>query len=82
MTQLSAGKPLTINSITLIPIEETSLYSGSVKNSEFIYASKKPMALVVLSGESPKAYNMSFTEVSIEQLIEKTKGLKELMNNI
>lgn len=82
MTTLSTGKPLTFNSFTLIPIEETTLYSGSVTNSEFIYASKKPRALIVLSEGAPKAFNMQFDEVSIEHLIEETKGLKELMNNI
>ncbi len=82
MTRLSAGKPLTVNNFTLIPIEETTLYSGSVQNSDFLYANKKPRAIVILSEGTPKAYNMKFDEVSVEQLIEETNGLNELMNNI
>ena len=82
MTRLSAGKPVTFNSFTLIPIEETTFYAGAVQKSEFIYASKKPRALVVLYEGATKAYNMKFDEVSVEKLIEETNGLNELINNL
>lgn len=81
MITLSAGKPVTINSITLIPIEESRLYSKSVLDCPFIYASKRPKALIVVSDTTPKAYNMNFDEIPIETLIEETEGLKELIKN-
>ena len=79
MTTLSAGKPLTVNSFTLIPIEESRLYSRTVFDSPLIYASKIPKALIVVSDTTPKAYDMNFNEIPVETLIEETVGLKELI---
>jgi len=82
MKTLSAAKPITFENKTIIPIEETVVYKKSVFDNHFIYGSKKPGALIILSDGIPKAYNMQFEEISIEHLIEETKGLKELMNNV
>jgi len=79
---LSAAKPLIFEDKTIIPIEETTVYGKSVFNSSFIYGSKKPSALIILSDGSTKAYNMNFEEVPVENIIIETKGLKELINNI
>ena len=81
MTRLSAGKPLTVDSFTIIPVEETTLYSGSVSDSKLFYASKKPKALVILSDQTPKAYNMDFSEIPIDDLLNKAEGLKKLIQN-
>lgn len=80
MRRLSAGKPFKVNSFTLVAIEETTLYSGSVSESNVVYASKKPKALVVLSEGNPKAFDMDFNEIPIEELIKETDGLNKLVN--
>ncbi len=82
MKTLSAARPLIIEDKTIIPIEETTVYGKSVFNSSFIYGSKKPSALIILSDGNKKAYNMNFEEVPVENIIEETKGLKELIKNI
>lgn len=82
MKTLSAAKPLIFEDKTIIPIEETTVYGKSVFNSSFIYGSKKPSALIILSDGNKKAYNMNFEEVPVENIIEETEGLKELINNI
>ena len=81
MTKLSAGNPVTVDSFTLIPVEETTLYSGSVSDNKFFYASKKPKAIVVLAEGNTRAYNMDFTEIPIDELIKKTDGLSKLVSN-
>lgn len=82
MKTLSAAKPLIFEDKTIIPIEETTVYGKSVFNNSFIFGSKKPSAIIVLSDGNTKAYNMKFEEVQVENIILKTEGLKELINNI
>ena len=81
MRTLSAAKPLIFEDKTIIPIEETTVYGNSVFNNCFIFGSKKPSALIVLSDGNTKAFNMKFEEVPVENLILKIDGLKELINN-
>lgn len=82
MKTLSAAKLLIFGDKTIIPIEETTVYGKSILNSSFIYGSKKPSALIILSDGNTKAYNMNFEEVPVENIIVETEGLKELINNI
>ena len=81
MTRLTAGKPVTVENFILIPVEETAIYSGSVSDNEFFLASKKPKAIVVLAEGNARAYNMDFTEIPIDNLLNKTEGLKKLIQN-
>jgi len=78
---LTAGKPLTINEFTLIPIEENMVYAKTLLDSQFIYASKKPKALILINNEGSKAFDMNFNEVPLESLTSHINGLKELIKN-
>jgi len=78
---LTAGKPITINEFTLIPIEENTVYAKTLLDSPFIYASKKPKALILINNEGSKAFDMNFNEVPLESLTSHINGLKELIKN-
>ena len=81
MRRLSAGNPVTVENFTLIPVEETAIYSGSVSDNKFFYGSKKPKAIVVLAEGFARAYNMDFSEIPIDDLLNKAEGLKKLIQN-
>ena len=81
MKTLTAGKPITINKFTIIPIEETRLYAKALLESPFIYASKRPKALILINDEGSKAFDMNFNEVPLESLTSHINGLKELIKN-
>ena len=81
MRTLSPAEPLIFDNNTIIPIEETTILEKSLVNCSFLYASKRPNAILVISSGIAKAYDLDLNEVPVEELIKETEGLKDLIEN-
>lgn len=81
MKTLSPAEPLIFDDKTIIPIEETIVCGNSLTGSTFLYALKKPNAIVVMSNGTIKAYDMNLDEVPVETLVKETEGLKDIIES-
>ena len=79
--QFTTCNTLTIENNSIITIEETTIYGKSFSGTAFFYASKKPKSIIVMSNGVASAYDMSFNEIPVEDLINETKGLKDLIES-
>ena len=75
MKKLVAGKPIKIRTYTIIPIEEIRFYNKNIKNNFFIYGSKNPKGIIVLSSGDQQAFDIHSNELQIDELMDKVEGL-------
>jgi uncharacterized spore protein YtfJ len=77
---LSAGQPITVGELTILPI--IRVYIGC-QNTDFLIvgsASKRPVAIVVISPQEKHALNLDGEEVPLEQYAE-VREVKKLLEN-
>ena len=81
MNSLQTGPILKINRLKIIPIEETTIYNKNIMGSTFLYASKKPFALVIQKNDEISVLDFNSGELSLDSLINEVSGLGELLKN-
>lgn len=79
MKSLSAGKPFISKETTIIPIEETVVYSKFLFKNTFFYGSKRPKGLILVEKGDVKAFDMNFEELPIEYFVNNIEGLEDLI---
>ena len=77
---LSAGQPMTVGELTILPI--IRIYIGCQNTDHLIVgsASKKPVAILVISPKKKRALNLDGEEVPLDQYAE-VPEVKKLIGN-
>jgi uncharacterized spore protein YtfJ len=70
---------VTISGVTLIPVTKLSLNCQRIGNSISCFGTKQPSSVVVVSQTTRRAFNITGEEVSLDQLVQETPSIKELM---
>ena len=68
--KVTVEKPIVIGDVTLIAVARSSLKYKSTGKGIWLFGMKLPIALVVISDFSKRAFRTTGEEVSIDQLIE------------
>lgn len=79
MSRLLAGTPLTLNGVTVIPIEKVDVCGRNMKQGYWLYGSKKAEALIICDPEGIRAFDMQANELSLKKLIKDVNGLDGLL---
>lgn len=74
--------PITVGEITLIPVIELSLKYQFNENYFSCFGTKQPASIVVVSPSGKRAFRVSGEEVSFDQLIKETPGMREMLETI
>ena len=74
--------PVAVAGITLVPITELSVSYWPGKHGFSGFSTKQPVAIVVISPSTRKAFQITGEEISLDQLITEIPGIKELLEGI
>jgi hypothetical protein len=80
--QIEIGNPVTVEQITLIPVVELSLNSWYFGNCFSCFATKQAVSIVVVSSSWTRAFRINGEEVSLDQFIKETPGIREALEVI
>ena len=80
MRTLKVGTAVNISEIKIAPIEEVNIQNTSLSDTAFLYASKKPYAIVIVDKEYTKIIDVYCCELPIDSLINEVRGLREFLN--
>lgn len=70
MNTLEAGNALTINNVTLIPIQRVSLHTEAMNSFRWVIAQKEPYAIILRDSKGERAFDMQGNHISIESLMQ------------
>jgi len=68
--KVTVEKPIVIGDVTLIAVARSSLKYKNTGKGIWLFGMKLPIALVVISDSSKRAFRTTGEEVSIDQLME------------
>ena len=74
--------PITVGQVTLIPVVESSLNNWHGGGWVSCFGSKQPVFIVVVSPSWKKAFRISGEEVPLDQFIQETPGIREVLEII
>lgn len=75
MNTLKVGNALTINRVTLLPIERISLHTETMNSFRWVIAKKEPYAIILRDSKGERAIDMQGNPVPIETLTQKLPDL-------
>lgn len=81
MKEWRADTPVTVGEITVIPLEEVSIYHVQNKKGLSIYASKEPIGVAVGSPRGKWAIDIHGEQAPLDSYIRGIPGLKEMLDN-
>ncbi len=82
MKKHRVGKPITINKITAIPLEEAQIYCTEENGWACCYVSRVPIGVVLITPEKQWACDTSGERVPLANFVRKFDGLQEIIDNI
>lgn len=77
-----AGKPITLEDVTLLAIEKVSVQSDEGESGNWVRASVEPFAIIVRDRNGTRAYDPDANAVSLETLREKVSDLDSLLASL
>ena len=77
--EVSAGNPVTVAGVTLIPVVEVSINGWHGKGGISFFGVKRPVGLVLLAPPVNKAFRMNGEEVPLNQFIQEVPGMKQIL---
>jgi hypothetical protein len=77
--EVSAGSPITVAGVTLIPVEEVSINGWHGEGGVLFFGVKRPVGLVLLAPPVKKAFRVNGEEVPLDQLIREVPGIKQIL---
>ncbi len=77
-----AGKPVTLEDVTLLAVEKVSIRSGRDESGNWVQASVEPFAVIVRDRNGTRAYDLDANAVSLETLREKVSDLDSLLASL
>lgn len=79
--EITAGSPITAREVTVIPVIKTSIGCQGIGKGTSFSGFKRPTAVVVVSPEGTKAFDMTGEETSLDELMEAIPQLREMLQN-
>ena len=77
--EVEIGNPMTIGGITLIPVIELSLNYWRGGGRFAYFGIRQPVSIVVVSSSGKQAFRTSGEEVPLDQFIQETPGIREVL---
>ncbi len=74
-----AGTPVSVGSVTLLPIERVVVRSDRGAQRVWFFVAKEPYALIVRDAGGIRAMGADAAAISLEKLREKIRGLDALL---
>lgn len=75
--ELRAGAPVTINNITVTPIEKVHHYDTETRQGIWVYHTREPVAVVVSASHGVEAFDMEGREMSLPQILQMAPSLAD-----
>jgi hypothetical protein len=82
MKQMQAGNPITVGDVKLIPLERIFTYRDNSKKGFFIYVTKEPIGVVIISPQGRSATDINGKWVPLETYLQQINGLREILSNL
>lgn len=82
MKKLQTGKIVSVDNVTLVPIERTVIYSNRGKMGYWLNARKELHAIIICDDNGARAVTLEACETSLEQLIETVPDLDPLLASL
>ena len=80
--EVEIGNPMTIGEVTLIPVVELSLNYWRGGGRFSCFGIKQPVSIVVVTSSGKRALRASGEEVPLDQFIQETLGIREVLETI
>ena len=80
--EVTIGNPVSVSGLTLIPVVQVSLNYWHGSRGTSCFGIKRPFAVVVVSPSAKRAFRISGEEISIDQLLQETPEIKEMLEVI
>ena len=80
--EITAGQPIKVGDITLVPIIRTFVSCASVGPGVVVHGSKRPTGIVVVSKEDEYAMNLTGKRMPIDQYLQQVPGLVDVLEII
>ncbi len=80
--EVEIGNPMTIGEVTLIPVVELSLNYWRGEGRFSCFGIKQPASIVVVNSSGKRAFRASGEEVPLDQFIQETPGIREVLETI
>ena len=80
--EVEIGNPITIGGVTLIPVVELSLTYWCGGGRFSCFGTKQPASIVVVNSSGKRAFRASGEEVPLDQFIQETPGIREVLETI
>ncbi|UCH42730.1 MAG: hypothetical protein JSW16_07965 [Dehalococcoidales bacterium] len=82
MNKIIVDGPISAAGQTLIPVNRVSLRHWSTRTGSAFMGIKQPLAVIVVSLRTPRAFRTSGEEVPLDQLMKEAPELKEVLEQI
>jgi len=82
MKQMQAGNPITVGDVKLVPLERIFMHHDNSKKGFFIYATKEPIGVVIISPHGRYATDINGESVPLETYLQQINGLREMLNSL
>ena len=82
MKQMQAGNPITVGDVKLVPLERIFMHHDKSKKGFFIYVTKEPIGVVIISPHGRYATDINGKPVPLETYLQQINGLKEILNTL
>ncbi len=79
MNKIIVDGPVSAAGQTLIPVNRVSLRRWSTRAGSAFMGIKQPLAVIVVSLKTPRAFRTSGEEVPLEELIKEAPEIKEVL---
>ncbi len=82
MKKMQAGNPITVGDVKLIPLERVFVHGDNSKKGLFLYVTKEPIGVVIVSPQGRSATDINGNSVPLETYLQQVSGLQEILNNL
>ena len=80
--EITAGQPIKVRDITLVPIIRTFVSCAGVEPGIVVHGSKSPTGIVVFSKEDKYAMNLTGKRMTIDQYLQQVPGLVDVLETL
>ena len=82
MKQVCVGRPVTVGDVTVVPLEEVTVYYHSKKARVLAYACKEPLGIIIGSSQGKWAVDACGEPMVLEPYIETVDGLQQVLDGL
>ncbi len=80
--EITAGQPIKVGDITLVPIVRTFVSCAGVELGVVIHGSKSPTGIVVVSKEDKYVVNLTGERMPNDQYLQQVPGLAKVLEGL